>query len=219
MEQGTRAVAAAGPLGGLLNTWISILRDPGSFFASIREPNRLGPPFAFAYSMVFLCWVLNLTLSALSLLSTTPEKLPRYAVFLAVQMAQLPLGAGFLGGLMVWGIARNYGAPDATYKSAVGICCYSLAIMPIAAVVGFLTGHISPKLGGGQIVFLYGFYIVARGLIGMHRTRPGYTYVLFGLIALLVQGMGYYAYQRAADGMKDEARQSQPAASAGQQHL
>lgn len=76
---------------------------------------------------------------------------------------------------------------------------------------GSLSGAI-PGASSGQIVFLYGFYIVARGLIVVHRTRPVYTYVLFGLIALLVEGGGYYAMQRAAERMQTESGQSVPAA-------
>lgn len=212
MAQGTRAPSVASPLGGLFHTWISVLRDPGGFFGSVREPDRLGPPFVFAYAMVSIGWVLVVTLSTVLRTPETVGKLPHYALFMAVRMAELPLLAGFFGGLVIWGIARNYGAPDATYKSAVGLACYSLAVMPIATLVGIPLGSISPQLGGGQIVFLYGFYIVAQGLIVRHRTRPIYTYVVFAFIALFVQGAGYYAMQRAANEVQAEAGQSAPAA-------
>lgn len=180
---------------GLVKTWFSILLHPAAFFESLREESQLGPPLKFAYLMVLVAWILSLGLTAMGMspLSSTSLPLPKLAVFMAVKMAELPLLAGFVGGLVIWVIGRNLGNPSSIYKQSVSIACYSLAIIPLTVVVGLFGGLITPRLGLGQLLWLYGFYIGARGLIVLHKAKPIPTFVLVGVLAMIVEGSGYYA--------------------------
>ena len=184
---------------GLVKKWFSVLLHPTAFFETLREESQIGPPLKFAYLMVLVAWMLYMGLTAMvtSPLSSTRLSLPKFAVFMAVKMAELPLLAGFVGGLVIWGIGRNLGNPRSTYKQSISIACYSLAIIPLTVVVGLLGGLISPRLGLGQLLWLYGFYIGARGLIVLHKSKPIPTFVLVGVLAMIVEGSGYYALNHA----------------------
>jgi hypothetical protein len=112
-------------------------------------------------------------------------------------MAEFPLLAGFLGGLVVWCIGRNLGDARGTYKQSVGISCYALAIFPLTTVAGGLGSLVSPGSNLGQVLWLWGFYIVARGIIVLHRSRPVQTFVVLGVLALAVEGFSFYAMNQA----------------------
>ncbi len=206
---------AASAKRGLIKTWTAVLLHPAEFFESLQAENRLGPPIGFAYLMVLASFCV-VAASAFAGLSPTPKYgLSRMVVFMAVRLAELPLLAGFLGGLFIWFIGRILGNAGVSYKQSVGIACYSMAIFPLSSLAGLLGTLIAPQVEFGQVVWLYGFYIVAKGIIALHRSRPVPTFVVLAVLGLMVESFSFFAMKNARTPMEQLAKENRGAAGPG----
>ena len=170
---------------GLLGKWWVILTQPGSFFASMEDDWGWGAPLGFGFAMAGLVWLAVAVLATLEKLPTGRLDLGPFVALAAGKLGALPPLAGFGGGLVVWLLGRVLGGPRATYVQAAAVCGYALAVVPLIAAA-VLSEAAAPHLAvaAPPVFVLYGFYIVARGMIALHRAQPVATFVILGAMAL-----------------------------------
>ncbi len=192
-ETSTLPAPTAGPRRGLFKTWAQVLLHPASFFDSIRDERRFGPPLRFAYAMAAVAWVVS---AARVLTGTAPlgkHSATELILFTAAKLAQLPLEVGFIGGFLLLKLGRWVGGAEGSYRQAFGVCCYSLAVLS----VGGLPGALFPAVGTatGLTLMAYGVYIAATGVVVLQRSKRIPTFVAFGLLALGLAALGHYALE------------------------
>jgi len=187
------------PRTGTLATWLEVMLRPSTFFESIRDDRRFGPPIAFAYAMVTVAWLITTVALLTGVTPLGKQSLGEMLVFTAVKAVQLPLEAGFIGGLALTAIAHRLGSREGTYRQSVGVCCYSMAAYPAGCAVGALGRLVSPSLGmaAGGAFLVYGVYIAASGTIVVHRLKRNPTLLVFGVLGLAFMGMFTHVINRA----------------------
>jgi hypothetical protein len=178
----------------VLDAAIAVVTKPAEFFASAKIKGEVGfvPMIIFAVCMGVVAGVLGAVVVILKSL-TFGAAGAAFGVFAAIGGIILQpifaVIAVFVGGGIVHVIALISGGKG-TYEQSARIAAYSLAVVPIAAVLGLLP--IAPILA-----WLYGLYITALGIFALHEGAKRQTvYIVLGVLAgiwALVTVTGYIA--------------------------
>ncbi len=163
----------------------AVLTKPAAFFDSMRAQTGFGPPIVFAMAMGLVSGVISAVLLGLGLGAARGVGAGGVGVALAgIVLAPLIAVAvgSFLGGAIVHliaVIARGKG----TFEHSVRIASYSLAVLPLAALL-----DISPFLP--TLANLYGIWIVVAGVLALHAADRRRTYAAAAVLAAVVAVVG-----------------------------
>ncbi len=166
-----------------------MLTRPAQFFATaaVREQKGLGRPLLFTVVMLLGgdAFVAISLFHRFGVGAQGSEVDVRQGIFgwmldLLVVSAVLAVVGVFIGGAVIHVIGRVAGA-EGTYEQSVRIACYATAVLPVAAVLSFI-----PVLPTEAVAYVYGIYIVARGLIAVEAANPRTTFITCGVLALIL---------------------------------
>jgi hypothetical protein len=144
----------------LIETALSVIKNPTEFFKGIKGETGFQKPLTFSVAM----GVVSGIISAIAILLWAGI---HGAVGIAIAGAVMALISGviggilapFIGGVIIWVISMIFGS-KAQWQASVPIAAYSYAIGPIAALSGFI-----PLLGiiVSLAAWIYGIYICVMG--------------------------------------------------------
>ncbi len=176
----------ASPSPGVVQAFATVLTKPAEFFESIRAQTGFGAPIVFALVMGLFAGVLSAVIQALGL-GAAGGPGGRAGVGMAIAgivlSPTIAVAVGsFVGGAIVHVIALVANGKG-TYEQSVRIASYSLAVLPIGALLA-----VSPFLP--TLANLYGLWIVVAGVIAIHLGDRKRTFVAAAVLAVAVVVVG-----------------------------
>jgi hypothetical protein len=167
---------------GIVQAFVAVLTRPSSFYASVRDVGGFGSPVVFALVVGIVAGVINAVYLVLGLGAAGGAMggaIGAAAGFGTIIMTPIFAVIGcFVGGAIVHVISLIAGGKG-SYEQSVRVAAYAAAIMPISSLLSFVP--VLRFLPG-----LYGLYLVAVGLITIHAADRKKTYVVTGVLAVLL---------------------------------
>ncbi|HEY6002917.1 MAG TPA: YIP1 family protein [Anaeromyxobacter sp.] len=172
---------------GIVQAFVGVLTKPASFYASVRDAGGFGSPVVFALVLGIVAGVISAAYAVLGIGAAGAGPMGGAMVgFSAIIATPIVAVIGcFVGGAIVHVVSLIAGGKG-TYEQSVRVAGYAAATMPISALLSFV-----PFLQ--FVVFLYGLYLAAQGIIAIHAANRTKTYVVTGVLAVLVVVLGIMA--------------------------
>jgi hypothetical protein len=187
-----------------LKAAVRVLTEPSAFFTSVADQQRFGPPLLVALLACVTSIAIVLAFAGLGVVPIPAGKGTEFLTFTVFKLLELAVIGPFIGGAVLHLVARMVGG-EGSYRQSVAIAAYSMAMLPFTSLVGIIP---VPHLG--LLLWLYGFYLSAHGVIVLHRTPRTKTFVAFALCGVAVVSFAMVALHRAK--REHEARQGRETA-------
>ncbi len=172
----------ASPSPGIVEAFVGVLTRPTAFFESVRGQTGFGAPILFALVMGLAAGALSAAIYGLGLGAARSAGIWAAIAGLALWSAVSAACGGFVGGAIVHAVAIVANGKG-TYEQSVRIASYSLAVLPVGALLGIAT--FLPTIAN-----LYAVWIIAAGVIAIHLGDRKRTFAAASVLALLVVVVG-----------------------------
>ena len=170
--------------------FVAVLTKPLEFWPAQRGRVGFQQPLVFAAAMGLLTGAITAVL-AITHLGLAMGGFGFGAAIGAVILYPIlyPLVGSFVGGAIVHVLAMVAGGKP-VYETSVRIASYSMAVAPIAAILGVV-----PLLG--IVANIYGLYLVALGIVALFGTQRQRTLIVMGVLAVIVVLLGVSSWMAA----------------------
>lgn len=166
-----------------------VVTNPVEFYRNMPTEGGYANPLIFAVVMAVITGVVMAVLSLFGL--GRAAGVGGIGLGAVVIMPIMALIASFVGGAILFVIWKLMGS-EKSYEAAVRCTCYSLAIMPITAVLSVL-----PYLGG-IIQTLWSMFIGYIASIEVGKVKESTAKIVFGVLAaiLTISGINAERFER-----------------------
>jgi len=181
--QPTQPTGSGSPTQGLpaviLDAFKRVLARPSEFYASVKDQAGLGPPLVFALAMGVAAGVITAVLSLVGLRGAAGALAGAAVGFGAILLSPIFTMIGVVIGGAVAHVISLIAGGKGTFEQSLRVAAYASAVMPIAALVGFVPlVNILPSL--------YGLYLVAIGLVVVHAADRRKTFISVAVLGALL---------------------------------
>ncbi len=159
----------------LVNTAVSVIKNPTEFFKGIKGETGFQKPLTFSVAMGVVAGIIG---AVAALLIGVVHGLIGAAIVGAIvaiiQGAVVGIIGPFIGGVIIWVISMIFGS-KAQWQASVPIAAYASALSPISALSGFVV--LVPVLGLliSLAVLVYAVYICVMGAKVINFDTPAAT--------------------------------------------
>ncbi len=160
----------------ILNTALTVIKDPAGFFRGMPKSGGFGDPLVFLVVMGVVSGILSAVFSLFHLggvVSMTG------ALMMVIWMPIAVLIGGFIGAAILFVIWKLMGSSE-SYETAYRCGAYAGAISPITTILGFIP-FVGPMAGLVWMLFL-----LVTASVEVHKIAAKTAWMVFGIIAAIL---------------------------------